>query len=257
MLKKDRMKTISLGYPLVQLQSVDSTNSVASQFLKEGRGEEGTVILAVHQTGGRGQGNNKWISESGSNLLFSIILKPDFLPAYKQFYLSMSVAMGIRSYLSGLGIPALIKWPNDIVVNRKKLAGVLIENSILSGNLNSSVIGIGLNVNQRVFPSELPDPTSMALEAGHPFELSGTLRELLSSMEYSIQILYQGKLGEIRTAYLNQLWLMNTVAAFRDQTGTFRGRIVDIAETGELMVRGADGNTRTYGFQEVEFCKED
>jgi BirA family biotin operon repressor/biotin-[acetyl-CoA-carboxylase] ligase len=251
------MRTISLGYPLVQLQSVDSTNNLASRYLKQGKAEEGTVILAVHQTSGRGQGNNTWVSEKGSNLLFSIILKPDFLPACKQFYLSMAVALGIQGYISGLGIPALIKWPNDIVVNRKKLAGVLIENTVLSRNLNSSVIGIGMNVNQQIFPPDLPDPTSLALEAGHSFDLSDSLKELLSSLEVPINKLYQGNHIEIKSAYLNRLWLMNTAAVFMDQTGSFKGRIVDIADTGELVVKKTGGETRTYGFKEVVFEKED
>ena len=251
------MKTIFLGYPLVQLQSVDSTNNLASQYLKQGKVEEGTVILAVHQTSGRGQGSNTWVSEQGSNLLFSIILKPDFLPAHKQFYLSMAVALGIQGDVSGLGISALIKWPNDIVTNRKKLAGVLIENTILSRNLNSSVIGIGVNVNQLIFPSDIPDPTSLALEAGHSFDLSDSLKELLSSLEVQINKLYQGNLAEIKSAYLNRLWLMNTEAVFNDQTGKFRGRIVDIADTGELVVKMKRGETRTYGFKEVVFEKED
>jgi BirA family transcriptional regulator, biotin operon repressor / biotin---[acetyl-CoA-carboxylase] ligase len=250
------MKTISLGYPLVQLQSVDSTNNFASQYLKQGNIEEGTVILAVHQTSGRGQGSNTWVSEKGLNLLFSIILKPDFLPAYKQFYLSMAVALGIQGYISALGIPALIKWPNDIVVDKKKLAGVLIENTILSRNLSYSVIGIGVNVNQVIFPPGLPDPTSLALEAGRSYDLSGALKELLSSLEVPINKLYQGNHSEIKSAYLNRLWLMNTEATFNDQTGRFRGRIVDIADNGELMVIRKDGVIRTYGFKEVVFEKE-
>jgi BirA family transcriptional regulator, biotin operon repressor / biotin---[acetyl-CoA-carboxylase] ligase len=251
------MKTISLGYPLVQLQSVDSTNNLASQYLKQGKVEEGTVILAVHQTRGRGQGSNTWVSEQGSNLLFSIILKPDFLPAHKQFYLSMAVALGIQGFVSGLGIPALIKWPNDIMANRKKLAGILIENTILSSNLNSSVVGIGLNVNQVIFPTDIPDATSLAKETGHSFDLSESLRELLSSLEVHINKLYQGNLTGIKSAYLNRLWLLNTEAVFVDQTGKFRGRIVDIADTGELMVKMTEGETRIYGFKEVVFEEKD
>jgi BirA family transcriptional regulator, biotin operon repressor / biotin---[acetyl-CoA-carboxylase] ligase len=251
------MRMITLGETFVQLQSVDSTNNYASLLLQKEKVAEGTVILAVHQSNGRGQGGNQWVSDKGLNLLFSIILQPDFLPAYKQFYLSMSVAVGIQHYISGLGIPALIKWPNDILISGRKIAGVLIENTILSQNLNTSIIGIGVNVNQCIFPPGLQNPTSLLLETGQPFDLSESLRRLLLSLQFHINHLYLDNLGEIKSDYLNRLWLMNTPAIFTDKTGRFNGRIVDISETGELLVMKTDGECKTYGFKEVVFQKQD
>lgn len=250
------MKRINLGRPLVQLQTVDSTNHYASRYMRQGPVTEGTVILAEHQTSGRGQGGSQWVSEKGSNLLFSIILKPDFLPAYKQFYLSMSVATGIHHYISGLGIHAVIKWPNDLFIRGKKVAGILIENTILAKYLNTSVIGIGLNVNQRIFPDDIPGPTSLSLETGASFDLSESLKELLICLESPLNNLYQGKFAMVRSAYLNHLWLLNTPSVFTDRSGTFKGRIVDVADTGELLVAVNQGEIRSYGFKDVTFQEE-
>jgi BirA family biotin operon repressor/biotin-[acetyl-CoA-carboxylase] ligase len=247
------MKKVALGCPLLQLQSVDSTNNYASRLFRKEPVTEGTVILAVHQTGGRGQGGNQWVSEKGMNLLLSIILKPDFLPASKQFYLSMSVATGIQQFISDLEIPALIKWPNDILTDGRKLSGILIENTVMGTNLGTSVIGIGLNINQKVFPADLIQATSFILETGKIFDLSDTLQKLLRCLEDQINLLYQGKFMDIKTAYLNRLWMLNTWMTFTDQTGRFTGRIVDVAESGELAVKRQTGESRLYGFKEIVY----
>jgi len=245
------MRTIVLGNSLVKLETVDSTNNYAFQFLRQGEVEEGTVILAAHQTGGRGQGTNRWVSEKGLNLLFSIILKPDFLPASRQFYLSMAIAAGIQDYVSGLKLPARIKWPNDILIRGKKVAGVLIENTVLLQNLNTSIVGIGLNVNQKYFPPDLTEATSLTLETGTVYDLWRSLREMLQCIEIHVNNLYQGNLGNIKSDYLNRLWNLNTISYITDQTGTYEGKIVDIAETGELVVMKTNGECRIYGFREV------
>ena len=247
------MKKVILGYPLLQLQTIDSTNNYASLLLRQETVTEGTVILAVHQTGGRGQGGNQWISDKGMNLLFSIILKPDFLAVSKQFYLSMSVAAGIQQYISDLEIPALIKWPNDILTDGRKLAGVLIENTVMGPNLSTSVIGIGLNVNQKVFPADLPNATSFTLETGKTFDLYDALQKLLSCLEQRINRLYEGRFVEIKSAYLNGLWMMNTWMSFADNAGSFLGRIVDVAESGELVVKRQSGETSLYGIKEISY----
>jgi BirA family transcriptional regulator, biotin operon repressor / biotin---[acetyl-CoA-carboxylase] ligase len=247
------MRTVTLGYPLIHLPSVDSTNKYAAGILHRENAAEGTVILADVQTHGKGQGENIWLSDNGLNLLCSIILKPDFLPAYKQFYLSMCVATGIYDCLTDLGIRAQVKWPNDILIKGKKVAGILIENTILSQNLNTSVIGIGLNVNQVTFPSGIPNPASLLSETGKSYDISKLLEKLLAFLEKGFNQLYAGDFIAIKSRYLNSLWLLNTRASFTDQKIVFEGRIVDVAESGELVILTSDGETRMYGFKEVEF----
>ncbi len=247
------MRTIKLGFPLIHLPSVDSTNKYAAAILSRENATEGTVILADVQTRGKGQGENIWLSDSGLNLLCSIILKPDFLPAFKQFYLSMCVATGINDYLNSLGIRSYVKWPNDILINRKKIAGILIENTILSQNLYTSIVGIGLNVNQVSFPPAVPNPASLKGETGKSFNVGQLLAEMLPFLEKRLDQLYNEDFVAIKSRYLNCLWLLNTRAVFTDQHGEFEGRIVDIAESGELVILTSTGETRMYGFKEVEF----
>jgi BirA family transcriptional regulator, biotin operon repressor / biotin---[acetyl-CoA-carboxylase] ligase len=247
------MRTIKLGFPLIHLPSVDSTNKYAAAILSRENATEGTVILADVQTRGKGQGENTWLSDSGLNLLCSIILKPDFLPAFKQFYLSMCVATGINDYLHSLGIRSYVKWPNDILINRKKIAGILIENTILSQNLYTSIVGIGLNVNQVSFPPAIPNPASIKGETGKSFNVGQLLAEMIPFLEKRLDLLNNEDFVAIKSGYLNCLWLLNTRAVFTDQHGEFEGRIVDIAESGELVVLTSTGETRMYGFKEVEF----
>jgi BirA family biotin operon repressor/biotin-[acetyl-CoA-carboxylase] ligase len=247
------MRTVTLGFPIIHLPSVDSTNKYAAGILHKENATEGTVILADIQTRGKGQGDNTWLSDKGLNLLCSIILKPDFLPAFKQFYLSMCIATGINDCLTDLGVRSQVKWPNDILIKGKKVAGILIENTILSQNLQTSIVGIGLNVNQVSFPPLIPNPASLAGETGKLYDVGQLLERLLPFLAKRLIQLYAEDFLTIKSHYLNCLWLLNTFADFTDQKEAFKGRIVDVAESGELVILTSSGETRMYGFKEVEF----
>lgn len=247
------MNPIRLGEPLIQLQSVDSTNTYATQLIRKSEATEGTAILTVYQSMGKGHGGSRWISEAGRNLLFSVILRPEFILAERHFFLSMCVSGAIQEFIMSVAGPVHIKWPNDILLQGKKVAGILIENTILQQNLHTSVIGIGLNVNQTEFPSDLPNPTSLALAAGREFDLTESLNLLLRSLEVHIERFYEERYAEIKTFYLNNLHRLNKWADYTDSTGAFRGRIVDIADSGNLIIVKENGKERQYGFKEIAF----
>jgi BirA family transcriptional regulator, biotin operon repressor / biotin---[acetyl-CoA-carboxylase] ligase len=247
------MRKITIGYPLIKLETVDSTNAYATQMLRTGQVTEGTVILAVNQTQGKGQGGNRWISEPGSNLLLSLILRPDFILAERQFFLSMCVSNAIQGFLEPVTSPVRIKWPNDILVQGRKIAGILIENTILNQNLHTSVVGIGLNVNQQDFPDDLPDAVSLRRATGMEYNLSDTLDGLLASLTIHLTKLYEKSYAEIKTTYLNNLWGLNAWAWYSDASGAFEGRIVDVADSGELVVMNRKGTAKAFGFKEIKF----
>lgn len=247
------MKKLVSGQPLIELQSVDSTNTYAAQLLRTTKVEEGTVILTVYQSMGKGHRGNRWISEPGCNLLFSLILRPEFLLAERQFYLSMCVSNAIHDFIEPIARPVFIKWPNDILLQGKKVAGILIENRVQNQNLLTSVIGIGLNINQTEFPPDLPNPTSLALITGKEFDLSDSLNGILRSLDKHINGLYEERYAEIKTYYLNNLYRLNEWAVYTDSTGTFTGRIADIADSGELIVLRENGDQSYYGFKEIAF----
>ncbi len=242
-----------MGKPLIRLESVDSTNIYAMNLLKTDDPVEGTVILAGYQTGGKGQSGNSWYSNKGENLLFSLILKPVFLPAEKQFYLSMSVSNAICMTIEHISDGALVKWPNDILLKGKKVGGILIENMIMKDYIHASVTGIGLNVNQLTFPDDLADAVSIGMVTGTTYDLDQLFYTIMGNMRKALEPLYCGNLAEIRTAYLNRLYRLNQWARYRDDNGTFEGRINDVADTGELIVEKPDGSGRNYAFKEIQF----
>jgi len=251
------MKKVEIGNPLIRLQSIDSTNNYATQLIKQGSVQEGTVILAVHQTQGKGQAGSQWQSEEGVNLLISAILRPDFLPADKQFYLSMCVATAIADFIERFGVQSMIKWPNDIMIGKRKVAGILIENTIMKENLEFSVIGIGLNVNQTVFPDDLPNPTSLKLETGTEISLQPLLTGFFGKLNFHINQLYKGSFSTIKMDYLNKLWRLNAWASYADYTGVFEGRIIDVTETGELVLMRRNGEIKNHWFKEITFIDAD
>lgn len=143
------MKTNFVGVPTIRLKTVDSTNKYAANFLSVSEWSEGTVILSEHQTQGRGRNNKNWNSTPGENLLISLLLKPNFIIPYEAFQLSMAMALAVTSTVSSFGIGNVsVKWPNDVFIGDKKVAGILIENQVRGQILQSSIVGIGLNINQ-------------------------------------------------------------------------------------------------------------
>ena len=170
---------MSKKHDIIWLQSVDSTNEEAKRHISDI--DNLSVLSAWEQTAGRGQRGNKWTSNAGENLMFSIVLKSPVLMAEDHFALNEIAALSVSEFLSTYGIKAQIKWPNDIYVDEKKICGILIENSFRGKSISSSIIGIGLNINQRYFNVNIPNPTSMVLcraEDG-PLDIHRCLEEFM------------------------------------------------------------------------------
>lgn len=214
---------------------------------------EGTVVLAQYQGRGRGQAGSYWESEAGKNLLMSLILEPKFLEAGKQFYLSMAVSLALVNFLKKNVEGVKIKWPNDIYVDDKKIAGILIEQSVKGSFIESSVVGIGLNVNQVRFVSDAPNPVSMKQLTGKEFEIEVILDGLLKEIELWYDLLMQNAFSKIEIAYLENLFRMNAWHNYRTRDEEFTARIVGIGEFGQLQLELQSGETRSYLFKEVEF----
>ena len=142
---------MQIGRKIIRLESVDSTNNYIANLLKEGILEDGTVILADEQFAGKGQRNSEWLTSPGENLTFSFFLSNVNLSVQNQYFLTCIVSISLVQLLNKFGLDAKIKWPNDIYINNKKISGVLIENQLSSSEIKNSIIGIGLNINQREF----------------------------------------------------------------------------------------------------------
>lgn len=202
---------------IIFLTEVESTNNYANQLVLSKAAEHGTVVLAQYQNKGKGQQGNSWESEPGKNLLASIILFPDFLSAAKQFYLSKIASLAIVDFLKTETNDVSIKWPNDIYIKNKKVAGILIENAIKGQNLSSSIIGIGLNLNQEIFLSDAPNPVSLKLVTSQIYDIEKVAETIFKNMFHWYQILKNGGFNVIDSTYFNQLFRANEWAIFAKQ----------------------------------------
>lgn len=249
------MPKIIIGHPIIRLDEVDSTNTFASRFIKNDNAEEGTVILAEYQNKGRGQKGSNWESEKGMNLTFSFILRPEFLEAQKQFYILMSVSLGIVDVINLLGVKSFIKWPNDIFINNRKTGGILIENYLFGNKISATVVGVGINVNQTLFAYAGSQATSLKIETKLDFDRNELFHLLLNSLNKWIGRLYGKKYDIIRKTYLKHLLLYNQWAEYIDAGGKMHGCIRGVSEEGQLLVEDQQGNIRNYGFKEIEYTQ--
>ena len=237
------------------LEATDSSNNYAKRLIAANKATHGTVVLAYCQEAGKGHAGNQWESEAKKNLLMSIVLFPEFLPADKQFYLSKIISLAITDLLQE-EIPhkaVSIKWPNDIYAGDKKMAGILIENSVSGHYMHSSVVGIGLNLNQENFSGELPNPVSLKQITGNNYSI-GAMAERLQEKFYSwYSHLEMQQIRAIDISYLGKLYRKNQWCRFRKNAKTFEARINGIGEYGQLILEDRKGRLSEYQFKEVEF----
>ncbi len=242
-----------IGSKLFFYRNLPSTNSHAAVLLKGNGLPEGAVIYTNYQSAGRGQAGNKWESEENKNLLISIILYPTMINPADQFLLSMMISLGICDFLNVHTAPVSIKWPNDIYVNDDKIAGILIENSILGESIEHTIAGIGMNINQVKFVSDAPNPVSMSILTGIQYDLDLCLNQLIKAMDNRYKQLISGDYATIRKDYSSVLYRKDQLSDFRDLNGIFKGRIRDAGETGKLKVEKEDGIVHEYSFKEIDF----
>ncbi|HSM46977.1 MAG TPA: biotin--[acetyl-CoA-carboxylase] ligase [Draconibacterium sp.] len=235
------------------LTEVESTNNYANHLVLSKAAEHGTVVLAQHQKMGKGQQGNSWESEFGKNLLMSIILFPDFLPATKQFYLSKIASLALANFVKSEKAEVSIKWPNDIYVGNSKLAGILIENSIKANHLDSSIIGVGLNLNQERFVSDAPNPVSLKQITGKDYKIEEVALKIWELLSFWFENLQSRSFSEIDLIYFNQLFRVNEWALFAKQGIQFEARIKGIGDFGQLILEDRSGVFSEYMFKEVEF----
>ena len=246
-----------VGQNLLTLKEVDSTNNFLKNLLTNSKPlPEGTVIMAEDQYAGRGQQQNKWLSQPGKNLTFSILLKPTFINAVNQFDLTRAISLGVYDTLRTLLDDGLkIKWPNDIYYKDRKLGGMLIENMVQGERINSSVVGIGLNINQDDFPDGVGNATSVKQILHKDYDLRLLLSEICSRIEGYYLHLKAGRIDFIRSSYLTRLYWLNQPRQFKADGEAFEGIIEGVADNGLLQIK-RDGLTVTYNLKEIEFLNK-
>ena len=241
---------------IVYLNTIDSTNNYAANYVLEHGMHNGTVILALEQTAGRGQRGRAWSSVEGASLTFSVLLDTSMVPVSKQFIVSQIVALAIESFLSSFlkKHTIAIKWPNDILVNEQKICGVLIESVSQGSKLGHSIIGVGLNVNQQDF-KDLPYATSLLKLAGQDFELDDVLNNLLAHINAQYIKLLQGKHKELIATYEDKLFGKKQVRKWRYKDTIVGGEVIGVNENGQLQMQLADYGYVVCNLKEIELFR--
>jgi BirA family biotin operon repressor/biotin-[acetyl-CoA-carboxylase] ligase len=170
-----------------------------------------------------------------------------------QFIISMTISLGICDFLKRYIPVCKIKWPNDIYVNNDKIAGILIENTILEDRIENTVAGVGININQDEFLSGAPNPVSLRLLTGLNFDVSNCLNQLASDLDRRYKQLISEKFAVITQEYVFQLFRFNEWSNYRDKSGIFTGRIISVADYGRLQIERQGGGKSEYSFKEVDF----
>lgn len=236
---------------LIALDSIPSTNTYMAEVADSL--PHGSVVITHDQSAGRGQRGNKWESAPGANLTFSLLVRPDALPAAEQFRLSEAVSVAIAETVQRHlpDTPIRIKWPNDIYAGDRKICGILIENSIMGTNIRRSIVGIGLNVNQRAFISDAPNPVSMTQLSGTVHDLPSLLQELVAAILSRLNT----SAASLHDLYMSTLWRPDRLTYRDTATGhTYAAAIHDIAPSGHITLRTLDTPSPTlltYAFKEV------
>ena len=241
------------SYVYKHLEETDST----IRYMREEMPATGhflTFVMADYQTAGRGQGTNTWESERGKNLLCSIRVAPEGLPANRQYVILQAAALAVLDTLSEFTDGLTIKWPNDIYWHDSKISGTLTECTISHGMVTSCIIGIGVNINQEQFTSDAPNPISLCSIIGRQENIMHIGTAILWRIGFFfVHHINEGRLHHIHDLYLQSLYRREGLHPFRDADGTFTASIETVEPDGHLLLRRTDGRLSRYAFKEVGF----
>jgi BirA family biotin operon repressor/biotin-[acetyl-CoA-carboxylase] ligase len=244
-----------LVYNLIEKKSLDSTNTYAKELLNKEFLPEGSLIITITQNNGRGNGGNSWESESGKNLTGSFVLYPLFLQAKDQFILNMSISLAVYDFVKGY-IPeseVKIKWPNDIYIDNKKVAGLLIENSIQGSEFCQSIAGIGININQEKFTSDAPNPVSLINITKHDYNISECVDRLFLCLAKRYTMLENELFEAIRSDYMEALYRYNDFSEYIYNNKKISAKINGIGEMGMLQLLTSENILIECDFKQISF----
>jgi BirA family transcriptional regulator, biotin operon repressor / biotin---[acetyl-CoA-carboxylase] ligase len=242
-----------IGHPFYILDEIDSTNNYAMQQVNSGQVTSGTAWFTSNQTAGKGTRGKQRLAQPGDISALTIALQPAMLPLSGQFMLSIAVALGTTDFFtSRAGDETIIKWPNDIYWRDRKAGGILIEN-VLRGNIwQYAIIGIGLNINQAAFPTELPNAVSLRQITGKTYQAADLAKELCTFLDKRIRQLQPANYETLLAEYTSRLFRWQQPGLYRKDGEIFEGIIRDVLPDGHLCLE-KNGAVLQLGFGEVEF----
>lgn len=242
---------------IVHLTEVDSTNDELQRMLQANHDgvEEGLFVYADVQTKGRGQGGSSWESEWGKNLTGTFVLFPDFLPAGKQFLITQIGALAVADFLSLYCklTDITVKWPNDVYWKDKKISGTLNEALLMGHSIDYVLLGIGINLNQKEFLSDAPNPVSVYQITSQLVDIPIAATQLQQCLLRRYMQLANEDVDQIRSDYDNRLYRREGYYCYEDKNGLFSAKIVKVHPSGEFELELENGERRKYLFKEVSF----
>lgn len=240
---------------IVKLNAINSTNTFLRDLTRESIVENFTVVVTENQTNGKGQFDNKWNSEVGKNLTFSVLYRFSDLSVDNAFYLNCAISLAIYKALSKYHKEKLkVKWPNDILSSTKKLCGILIENTVSNGKITSTIIGIGLNVNQENFPKDLLKATSLKSVTGKEIDKEILFQELLDEIQQQLFLVDNKQFTLLQKKYEQVLYKKNEPVMFwNNLSGNFLGKILGITKQGKLIVELENETIENFDLKEIQF----
>ena len=252
--------TVFVGKELLHLERVDSTNTYLKDLLSTGkRLNEGLLVFAEEQFAGKGQLGNSWISNPGENITLSVLFYPVFLEIRHIFYFNKAIALAVRDTVNEIlkekdedYEPVMIKWPNDILIGRKKVAGILIENSLKSTGIENSIVGIGINVNQVFASNTSLYAVSIKEILGEHVDFHKILMILCTFLEKYYLMLRGFKFMEIEDQYHSYLFALGEERNFNVGGTLLKGIIRGVGEKGLLNIE-INGLIKQYDMKEIGF----
>lgn len=224
--------------PRLHLTAIDSTNSYTTELLSHSDIPAWTCVTTEFQSGGKGQRGKAWQSDAGENLLCTVLLK-ESIPASEQYLVSMAVALALTDTLDGFGIDASIKWPNDVLVGGKKIAGILIENHVNGSTIEHSIVGVGLNVNQIAFDVFDWPATSIRLETARFRDLDELLSLFIDHLHKRVELMGSDSV-QLRNAFRKRLHAVGQSVSLMTANESIQGVLVGVEPSGALVIQLED-----------------
>ena len=243
---------------IIKINATNSTNSFLKELAQNSSLDEITVAVTNNQTSGRGQMNNSWISEPYKNLTFSLFTTLKKVKVEHQAYLNFAVSLAIYDVLLEYDVPNLyIKWPNDIMSGKKKICGILIENTFSHSRIKNTIIGIGLNVNQEKFHKNLTNASSLKIILKKSIELEALMNTIINHINLKISCVELKNFNQIYNRYHQALYNKGIPTAFLNQKTNqlFMGIINGVSSKGNLQIQLEDNSICEFGLKEISFAK--
>ncbi|MEE2700520.1 MAG: biotin--[acetyl-CoA-carboxylase] ligase [Bacteroidota bacterium] len=238
---------------IIILNQTNSTNAYAIDLLKSKKAKEGTVIFANFQTNGEGQRGENWESDYDKNILMSMVLSPN-IPVNNQFDITICISLALFNLLKRyIKEGVKIKWPNDILIADKKIAGILIQNFVNADKVKDVIVGIGLNINQKKFPDFSTQATSLALELEKEFDVLSLQKDILKAVEQSYLQFGQGKIDKMKAEYLTNLYGFKNWREYKIQNKKIKAKIFGIDESGRVILQFKDAYKKAFSLKEIKY----